>query len=79
VDDEIEVAFDFAKALKTNIISANCTVASIKRAAAFADRHKVYVSAHSENAPFDRNPDGMALCSRSAHDLSGDLPNHLFL
>ena len=59
-DDEIEVAFDFAKALKTNIISANCTKASIKRAAAFADRHKVYVSAHSENAPFDRNPDGMA-------------------
>ena len=59
-DDEIEAAFDFAKALKTNIISANCTVASIKRAAAFADRHKVYVSAHSENAPFDRNPDGMA-------------------
>ena len=59
-DDEIEAAFDFAKAMKTNIISANCTVASIKRAAAFADRHKVYVSAHSENAPFDRNPDGMA-------------------
>ena len=44
-----------------------------------ADRHKVYVSAHSENATFDRNPDGMALCSRSAHDLSGDLQNHLFL
>jgi len=60
VDDEIDAAFDFAKALKTNIISANCTVASIKRAAVFADRHKVYVSAHSENAPFDRNPDGMA-------------------
>jgi len=59
-DDEIEVVFDFAKTLKTNIISANCTVASIKRTAAFADRHKVYVSAHSENAPFDRNPDGMA-------------------
>ena len=59
-DDEIEAVFAFARALKTNIISANCTVASIKRAAAFADRHKVYVSAHSENAPFDRNPDGMA-------------------
>jgi sugar phosphate isomerase/epimerase len=25
-----------------------------------ADRHKVWVAAHSENAPFDRNPDGMA-------------------
>ena len=59
-DDEIEAAFDFARTLKTNIISANCTKASIKRAASFADRHKVYVSAHSENAPFDRNPDGMA-------------------
>ena len=59
-DDEIEAAFDFARTLKTNIISANCTKASIKRAAPFADRHKVYVSAHSENAPFDRNPDGMA-------------------
>lgn len=59
-DDEIEAAFAFAKALGTNIISANCTVASIKRVAAFADRHKVYVAAHSENAPFDRNPDGMA-------------------
>ena len=59
-DEEIEAAFAFAKALKTNTMSANCSKASIKRAAAFADRHKVYVSAHSENAPFDRNPDGMA-------------------
>jgi sugar phosphate isomerase/epimerase len=59
-DDEIEALFDFARTLKTNIISANCTKASIKRVAPFADRHKVYVSAHSENAPFDRNPDGMA-------------------
>jgi sugar phosphate isomerase/epimerase len=59
-DDELEFAFDVARALGTNIISANCTRASIKRAAAFADRHKVYVAAHSENAPFDRDPDGMA-------------------
>lgn len=58
-DDEIEFAFDAAKTLGTKIISANCTRASIKRAARFADRHKVYVSAHAENAPFDRNPDGM--------------------
>jgi len=59
-DDEIEFAFDVARTLGTNIISANCTRASIARAAAFADRHKVYVSAHSEHAPFDRSPDGMA-------------------
>ena len=59
VDDEIEFAFDVARTLGTNIISANCTRASIKRAASFADRHKVYVAAHAENAPFDRDPDGM--------------------
>ena len=58
-DDEVEFAFDVARTLRTNIISANCTQASIKRAAAFANRHKVYVAAHAENAPFDRNPDGM--------------------
>jgi len=59
-DDEMEFAFDVARTLGTNIISVNCTRASIKRAAAFADRHRVYVAAHSENAPFDRAPDGMA-------------------
>jgi sugar phosphate isomerase/epimerase len=59
VDDEIEFAFDVARTLRTNIISANCTRASVKRAAGFADRHKVYVAAHAENAPFDRDPDGM--------------------
>ena len=58
-DDEVEFAFDVARTLRTNIVSANCTQASIKRAAGFADRHKVYVAAHAENAPFDRNPDGM--------------------
>ena len=59
-DDEIEFAFDVARTLGTGIISANCTRASIKRAAAFATRHKIYVAAHAENAPFDRDPDGMA-------------------
>ena len=63
-DDEIEYAFDVARTLGTNIISANCTRASIRRAAAFADRHQVYVCTHSEIAPFDPagffdNPDGM--------------------
>ena len=59
-DDELEFPFDVAKTLGTSIISANCTKASIERAARAADRHKVVVAAHSENAPFDRNPDGMA-------------------
>src|SRR5262249_52423268 len=59
-DDELEFPFDVAKTLGTTIISANCTQASIKRAAVAADRHKVWVAAHSENASFDRNPDGMA-------------------
>jgi sugar phosphate isomerase/epimerase len=58
-DDEIECAFDMAKALGTNIISANCTVASIKKVAPFADKHKIIVAAHSEDAPPDPNIDGM--------------------
>ena len=59
-EDEIEFAFDVARTLGTNVMSANCTRASIKRVAPFATRHKVYVAAHAENAPFDRDPDGMA-------------------
>jgi len=63
-DDEIEYAFDVAQTLNTRIISANCTKDSIRRAASFADRHEVYVSIHSEIAPFDPagfidNPNGM--------------------
>jgi len=58
-DDELEFPFEVAKTLGTNIISANCTKASIQRAAQPADRHKTFVAAHAENAPFDRNPDGM--------------------
>jgi sugar phosphate isomerase/epimerase len=69
-DDELEFAFDVAKTLGTTIISANCTKASIKRAAAAADRHKVYVSAHAENAPFDRNPDGMVYGKNLVEALS---------
>lgn len=60
VDDEIEFAFDVAAALGTDVISANCTQASIQRVASFAERRRMFVAAHAENAPFDRNPDGMA-------------------
>ena len=58
-EDELEFPFEVAKTLGTTIISANCTKASIQRATAPADRHKMFVAAHAENAPFDRNPDGM--------------------
>ena len=58
-DDEIEFAFDVAKALGTNIISANCTVASIKHVATLAEKRKVVVSVHSENTAFDPDIDGM--------------------
>jgi sugar phosphate isomerase/epimerase len=58
-DDEIECAFDMARALGCPIITANCTVASIRRIAPFATRHRVIVAAHSEDAPFDPDIDGM--------------------
>ena len=62
-DEEIDSAFEAAKALGTNIISANCTVKSIKRAAPFADKHKIMLAAHSEDAPFDANIDGMVFAN----------------
>src|SRR5581483_3776086 len=58
-DDEVDTAFGMAKALGTNIVTANCTRRSIKRAAPFADKYKMYLSAHSEDAPFDPDIDGM--------------------
>jgi sugar phosphate isomerase/epimerase len=58
-EDELDAAFDFAKALGTRIVSANCTVKSIRRAAPFADKHDMLLAAHSEDAPFDPDIDGM--------------------
>ena len=58
-DGEIDSAFEAAKALGTKIVSANCTVRSIRRAVPFADKHNVLLAAHSENAAFDWNIDGM--------------------
>jgi sugar phosphate isomerase/epimerase len=63
VDEEIDSAFEAAKALGTRVVSANCTVRSIKRAAPFADKHKLILSAHSEDAPFDPNIDGMVFAN----------------
>ena len=59
MDDEMDAAFEMAKALGTNIVTANCTPRSIKRAAPFAAKHKMFLAAHSENAPFDPDIDGM--------------------
>jgi hypothetical protein len=58
-DEEIDSAFEAAQALGTKIVTANCTVRSIKRAAPFAEKHNLILSAHSEDAPFDPNIDGM--------------------
>lgn len=70
VEGEIDTAFAIAQALGANILSANCTVRSIKRAAPFADKHKLYLSAHSENATFDSNVDGMVFGDNLARALT---------
>ena len=54
-DEEIESAFSMAKALGTDIITANPTVASSKRLAPFADRHKVKIGIHNHNFIDDPN------------------------
>jgi sugar phosphate isomerase/epimerase len=58
-EDEMESAFYMAQALGTRVLSANCTPRSIRRAAPFAGKHNILLAAHSENAPFDPNVDGM--------------------
>jgi sugar phosphate isomerase/epimerase len=58
-DDETDWAFEVANILGSKGMTANCTVKSIKNAAPFAEKHKMILSAHSENAPFDPNIDGM--------------------
>ncbi|MEQ1883749.1 MAG: TIM barrel protein [Bryobacteraceae bacterium] len=63
VDEEIDHAFEAAKALGTKTVSANCTVRSIRRAAPFADKHNLLLAAHSETAPFDSNIDGMVFAN----------------
>lgn len=48
-DEEIDAAFPMAKALGTDKITANPTVATSKRLAPFADRHKVRIGIHNHN------------------------------
>lgn len=58
-DEEMDWGFEAAKILGAKGVTANCTVASIKKAAHFAEKHRMMLSAHSEDAPFDPNVDGM--------------------
>jgi sugar phosphate isomerase/epimerase len=46
-NDEIDRAFEQAKALGVNIISASTTLSVAKRVAPFADKHKMYVAMHN--------------------------------
>ena len=48
-DDEIEAAFPMAKALGTDRITANPTVAITRRLAPFANRHKTPIGIHNHN------------------------------
>jgi sugar phosphate isomerase/epimerase len=57
-DDEIECGFAIAEALGTNVLTANPTVASTKRLASFADRHKVKIGIHNHN--FYKDPNEIA-------------------
>jgi sugar phosphate isomerase/epimerase len=45
--DEIDRAFEQAKALGINIISASTTLSVAKRVAPFAEKHKLYVAVHN--------------------------------
>lgn len=58
-DEEMDWGFEVAKILGSKGVTANCTVKSIHKAAPFAEKHKMILSPHSENAPFDPNIDGM--------------------
>ena len=48
-DDEIEYAFQMAKALGVHAISSSSTVAFAKRVAAFADKHKMMWGGHGHS------------------------------
>jgi sugar phosphate isomerase/epimerase len=69
-EDEIECGFAMAKALGTEIITANPTVASTKRLAPFADRHKVKVGIHNHNFITDPNEIASTASLVSATKLS---------
>jgi hypothetical protein len=54
-DDEIEYAFQMAKALRVNAISCSTQVTVSKRVAPFADKHKMMFGFHGHDATWDPN------------------------
>jgi len=54
-DDEIEYAFNIAKALGAKAISTTTQVTVSKRVAPFADKHKMMVGYHGHDATWDPN------------------------
>ena len=54
-DDEIEYAFQMAKALGAKAISATTQVSVSKRVAPFAEKHKMMVGYHGHDATWDPN------------------------
>jgi sugar phosphate isomerase/epimerase len=54
-DDEIEYAFQMAKALRVNAISCSTQVTVAKRIAPFADKHKMMFGFHGHDATWDPN------------------------
>jgi sugar phosphate isomerase/epimerase len=53
--DELEFAFDIANAMGTKLITGNGSVPSMKMAAPFADKHKMWIGAHNHNFANDPN------------------------
>jgi len=54
-DDEIDYAFQMAKALGAQAISSTTQVTVSKRVAPFADKHKMMVGFHGHDATYDPN------------------------
>jgi len=54
-DEEIEYAFQMAKALRVNAISCSTQVTVAKRIAPFADKHKIMFGFHGHDATWDPN------------------------
>ena len=52
-----------AKALGTTIVTAGCSLPSIRRVAPYAEKHRMRVGVHTENPFYDPNPkaDGMGV------------------
>lgn len=72
-EEETEAAFPMAKALGTDKITANPTVAITKRLAPFADRHKTPLGVHNHNLFTNPNEIASVESMVAAMDLSPHL------